>query len=143
MNSIFIIAHAPLAQALRQCALHVFPECADAIGTFDVLPDSSTEETLGRARDALARLQQRTTAPATVLVLADALGATPCNVARQLIDDRRLRLVAGVNLPMLLRSLCYRDEPLDALAERAIAGGLAGIVQVAAASQQPDGSLLQ
>ena len=140
MNSIFIIAHAPLAQALRQCALHVFPECADALGAFDVLPDSTTEDTLAHARDALAGLRQRT-GLAPVLVLADALGATPCNVARQLIDDQRLRLVAGINLPMLLRSLCYRDEPLDALAERAIAGGLAGIVQVAAASPKPDGAL--
>jgi phosphoglycerate dehydrogenase-like enzyme len=38
MNGIFIIAHAPLAQALRQCALHVFPDCADNVVALDVLP---------------------------------------------------------------------------------------------------------
>ncbi|MDB5732605.1 MAG: fructose transporter subunit [Variovorax sp.] len=131
MNSIFIIAHAPLAQALRECALHVFPDCAASIGAFDVLPDSPAEETLAAARRALAPLQR---APQDrVLVLADVLGATPCNVARRLIDDTCSRLVAGVNLPMLLRAVCYRNEPLDALVERAIAGGIAGVLQVAAA----------
>ena len=61
-----------------------------------------------------------------VLVLADVFGATPCNVAQRLVDGVRSRLVAGVNVPMLLRALCYRNEPLDALVQRAVTGGTAG-----------------
>lgn len=135
MNSIFLIAHAPLAHALRQCALHVFPDAQPWIGTLDVLPQVSPEETLDAARIILS--QQLARAPrAHVLMLTDVFGATPCNVAQQLVDGKRVRLVAGVNLPMLLRAVTYRHEPLDAQVQRAIAGGTAGVMQVAVAAPQ-------
>ena len=58
MNSIFIIAHAPLAQALRQCALHVFPDSEAHIRALDVLPNVSPEETLAAARITLEQMQR-------------------------------------------------------------------------------------
>ncbi len=134
MNSIFIIAHAPLAQALRQCALHVFPDSEHHIAALDVLPNVSPEETLAAAR---ITLEQRLRLPRSqVLVLADVFGATPCNVAQKLVDGVRSRLVAGVNLPMLLRAVSYRNEPLDALVQRAMTGGTAGVMQVAVSAPQ-------
>jgi hypothetical protein len=51
-NSIFIIAHAPLASALRQCVLHVFPDDVSAVVAFDVQPDSPPEVTLTEAAQA-------------------------------------------------------------------------------------------
>ena len=42
----------------------------------------------------------------------------------------------GVNLPMLLRSVCYRAEPLDALVQRAVVGGTQGVMQVAISAPQ-------
>jgi PTS system ascorbate-specific IIA component len=44
--------------------------------------------------------------------------------------------VAGVNLPMLLRAVSYRNEPLDTLVQRAVTGGTAGVMQVAVAAPQ-------
>jgi len=134
MNSILIIAHAPFAHAMRQCALHVFPDCEQAIAALDVLPNVSPEETLAAARITLA--QQLHAPRSQVLVLADVFGATPCNVAQKLVDGVRSRLVAGVNLPMLLRAVTYRHEPLDTLVQRALAGGTAGVMQVAVAAPQ-------
>ncbi len=133
MNSILLVAHAPLAHALRECALHVFPDADAWVTALDVLPNVPPEETLGAARIILA--QQLGRAPrAQVLVLTDVFGATPCNVAQQLVDGVRSRLVAGVNLPMLLRAVTYRHEPLEAQVQRAIAGGTAGVMQVAVAA---------
>ena len=125
-NSILIIAHAPLANALRQCALHVFPDCGDGVAALDVLPHVSPEESLQAARTTLQQLHTP-----HVLVLADVFGATPCNVAQKLVDGVRSRLIAGVNLPMLLRTVSYRHETLDALVDRAIAGGTQGVMSVA------------
>ena len=51
-------------------------------------------------------------------MLTDVFGATPCNVAQRLSDGVSVRVVAGVNVPMLWRSLCYLGEPLDALIAR-------------------------
>ena len=45
MNAILIICHAPLAHALRQCALHVFPDCGASVSAIDVQPNLSPEET--------------------------------------------------------------------------------------------------
>ncbi|HOF51722.1 MAG TPA: PTS fructose transporter subunit IIA [Rhodoferax sp.] len=132
MNTgILIIAHAPLASALRAGVLHVFPDVADGIIALDVPPSEPTETTILNARAMLAQLQTPNT-----LVLTDVFGATPCNVAQKVIDGVHSRLVAGVNLPMLLRTVNYCHEPLDVLVARALAGGTQSIMQVAVTAPQ-------
>ncbi len=126
-NGILIIAHAPLASALRQCVLHVFPESSDAVAVFDVQPHAPSEETLAGARQAMGLLQA-----SHVLVLADVFGATPCNVAQKLVDGVNSKLITGVNLPMLLRVVTYRHESMEALVARALAGGTQGVMHVVA-----------
>jgi PTS system ascorbate-specific IIA component len=133
MNAILLIAHTPLASALRAGALHVFPDAADAVAALDVLPAAAPEDTLARARAALAALP----AGQGVLVLGDVCGATPCNVAQRLGDDTRTQLLAGVNLPMLLRAISYRHEPLDDMARKALDGGVRGIVTMDACPPTP------
>ncbi len=135
MNAILIIAHAPLAHALRTCALHVFPDCGADLAAIDVQPNLPPEETLATARiamDQLARLGHAS----GVLVLTDIFGATPSNVAQKLVDGVTSRLITGVNLPMLLRSVSYRNEPLEALVSRAVVGGTQGVMQVAITAPQ-------
>jgi PTS system mannose-specific IIA component len=135
MNAILLIAHAPLANALRQCALHVFPDCGEHVVAIDVQPNLSPDETLGAARIALEQLG-RLPQVQGVLVLADIFGATPSNVAQKLVDGVSSRLITGVNLPMLLRSVSYRHEPLDTLVSRAVVGGTQGVMQVAITAPQ-------
>jgi mannose PTS system EIIA component len=135
MNAILLIAHAPLANALRQCALHVFPECGSCVMAIDVQPNLSPEETLGTARIALDQLSRQPQVKG-VLVLADIFGATPSNVAQKLVDGVSSRLITGVNLPMLLRAVSYRHEALDTLVSRAVIGGTQGVMQVAITAPQ-------
>lgn len=131
MNGILIIAHAPLASALRHCVLHVFPDAADAVSALDVQANAPPEESLAQARI----LMQQLNLPQT-LVVADVFGATPCNVAQKLVDGVRSKLIAGVNLPMLLRTVSYRHESLDALIARALIGATQGVIQVAVTAPQ-------
>ncbi|MEJ6021647.1 PTS sugar transporter subunit IIA [Ramlibacter sp. PS4R-6] len=135
MNAILIIAHAPLAHALRQCALHVFPDCGQQLSAIDVQPNLPPEETLAMARIAMDQLS-RLPGVQGVLVLTDIFGATPSNVAQKLVDGVKSRLITGVNLPMLLRAVSYRGEPLDALVSRAVIGGTQGVMQVAITAPQ-------
>ena len=130
-NRILIIAHTPLAQALRDCTMHVYPECAASVMALDVLPHAQPEDTMAQAQALLGSAGLE-----GLLVLTDIFGATPANVAQKLVVGSPAKLIAGVNLPMLLRSVCYRDEPLDALVARALTGGTQGVMQVAITAPQ-------
>ena len=131
MNGILIIAHAPLASALRQCVAHVFTDHPEGIVALDVQPNTPPEETLAQARIILSQL-----GTSHALVLADVFGATPCNVAQKLVDGVHSKLITGVNLPMLLRTVSYRHESLDALVARALLGATQGVMQVAITAPQ-------
>lgn len=131
MNGILLIAHAPLASALRQCVLHVFPDAMASVVAVDVQPDASPEASLQQAKQAAAWLDV-----GHVLVLTDVFGATPCNVAQRLVEGTSARLVSGVSLPMLLRAVTYRHEALDMLVARAMAGGTQGIIPVTVTAPQ-------
>lgn len=131
MNGFLIIAHAPLASAFLQCVLHVFPDYAAGVLALDVQATTPPEETLAEARRLLAQLGTPTT-----LVLTDIFGATPCNVAQKLADRANTQVLTGLNLPMLLRAVCYRNEPLDGLVVRALAGATQGVMQVAVTPPQ-------
>jgi len=131
VNAILVIAHEPLASALRQCVLHVFPDAALAVSALDVPPHQPPEVTLAQARHLIALQGADDT-----LVLTDVFGATPCNVAAQLIDGVHTRLVTGVNLPMLLRAVTYRHEPIDTLVARATLGGTQGVMPLSPTAPQ-------
>ena len=132
MSGLLLIAHAPLASALKAVAEHTFPNCAPQMAVLDVTPEMSVETVETLARALLAASGHRDS-----LVLTDVFGATPCNAAQRLLDDAgHVRVIAGVNVPMLWRSLCYASEPLTALVERASEGGARGIVL----GQAPDPS---
>lgn len=129
MPGLLIIAHAPLASSLKQVASHTFPDCHGRLEALDVPADMPVEEVEARARELLARVRD----PEAV-IFTDVFGATPCNVAQRVassVDNLQVKIIAGVNVPMLWRSLCYRDDSLEALVTRAMAGATQGVMQVA------------
>ena len=131
MPGLLILAHAPLASALKAVAEHAFPDCAGQISALDVLPTMPVEEV-----EALGRTMLEQLAAADVVIFTDVFGATPCNIAQRLADGVHVRVVAGVNVPMLWRTLCYPHESLEALVARALAGAAQGVMQVATARPQ-------
>ena len=131
MAGLLVIAHAPLASALRAVAEHVYPDCAGALAVLDVPASMAVEEVEARAATLLAEM-----GTAEALILTDVFGATPCNVAQRLADGVRIKVVTGVNVPMLWRSLCYAGESLDTLVSRALAGGTQGAMQVSPSRPQ-------
>ena len=122
MAGLLIIAHTPLASSLRAVVAHVFPNDT-GIEAIDVASDASPEQVESAAREAIANI-----ADPEVLVLTDVFGATPCNAAMRLADGVRVRVVVGVNVPMLWRAVAHRKNPLPAVAERAVAGAVQGVM---------------
>jgi PTS system mannose-specific IIA component len=131
MPGLMIIAHAPLASALKAVAEHTFPDRAQTLEVLDVSSDMAIEDVEARAREMLERVRTP-----EALIFTDVFGATPCNVAQRLGDGAQVRVIAGVNVPMLWRSLSYASEPLEAVVMRAMAGATQGVMQVATSKPQ-------
>ncbi len=129
MNGILLVTHEGIGSALLQCVTHVYGVCPEGIELCSVQGvDSATEDSV---RAALSRVKAKSSS-STVLVLTDIYGASPSNLAIKLIDSDSVAVLSGVNVPMLLRALTYRDEPLDSLCKKALEGGIRGIVCVPA-----------
>jgi PTS system ascorbate-specific IIA component len=130
MAGFLIIAHTPLASSLKTLVGHVFPN-ERGIEAIDVASDALPEQVERNAREALALV-----ADPEVLVLTDVFGATPCNAAMRLADGVHVRVVVGVNVPMLWRAVAHRRNPLAAVAERAVTGAVQGVMQLAPSRPQ-------
>jgi PTS system ascorbate-specific IIA component len=134
MTAVLIIAHAPLASSLCAAAAHTYPNLSAQVAALDVGPEDTPEKIEGQARECIDALGQD-----DVLILVDVFGATPCNALRSLADPAHVRVLAGVNVPMLWRTLCYLKDPretLETLAERALAGGRQGVMAVSVSPPQ-------
>ena len=130
MAGILIIAHAPLASALQEFTRHVYGEVPDRLKALDVMAHEDAKLTLERTIDSARSI----ISDKGLLVLTDIMGATPANVASRLANmkefDGHVRVIAGVNLPMLMRAIAYRAEPLDSAAQKAMHGGQQGIIPI-------------
>ncbi|MAZ44552.1 MAG: PTS fructose transporter subunit IIA [Legionellales bacterium] len=63
-----------------------------------------------------------------VLILTDMFGSTPSNISKGLVNSgHQVAVVAGLNLPMLIRLMNYPDLPLNQMAEKALSGGKDGV----------------
>lgn len=131
MASILLVAHDPLASALQAVARHAFADCGRELAAVNVPPSATLEDAEAQISAAVAALPGP-----EVLLLADVFGATPCNAALNVADGVRVRVVAGLNVPMLWRTLCYANLPLAELVTRAVDGGRQGIMQVASPRRQ-------
>jgi PTS system ascorbate-specific IIA component len=74
-----------------------------------------------------------------VLILTDAYGSTPSNIANRLGEQAHTEVVAGVNLPMLVKIFNYPLLDLAAMARAAVEGGQRGITHCPRSSV-PQGS---
>lgn len=128
MVSILIVAHEGIGEALLGIAEKVLDTCFAQVEVFPIPLSYDLSHHEADLHRAIERLDEGD----GVLMLADLIGASPCNLAAAELD-LNVRLVSGLNLSMLLKVLNNRRLGLDALAERALCGGREGVMQVAAA----------
>ena len=66
---------------------------------------------------------------AGVLVLTDIIGTTPSNIASS-INYEKIKVVAGLNLSMILNVFNYPEDSLDQLSIKAVEGGIQGVSKI-------------
>ena len=123
---LIIITHSDIGKPMLQTACTMIDACPLQVAVLEIPLDHDTESLYLKAR---AELQKLETGEG-VLVLTDMYGSTPSNIASRLNEDHNIRIVTGLNLPMLVRVFNYANQTLDELAEKAMSGGQLGIVNV-------------
>ena len=124
MIGLFLITHGSFGESLIQCACHVLNKRPTQIAQLGVSAQDDPLDVLPTAR----RWIDLVDTGEGVLLLTDVFGATPSNIACKLTIPGRIESISGVNLPMLLRALTYRDKDMPTLIAKAIAGGRDGVV---------------
>jgi PTS system ascorbate-specific IIA component len=128
--SLLLITHGRIGTVLLQSALDIVGTCPLPALSLAAPSGCDPERVLEQAAQATRQLDRGD----GVLVLTDMFGATPSNIACRLHDLHRVRVVSGVNLPMLIRVLNYADLDLDELAAKAVSGGREGVLSCDAES---------
>ena len=128
MVGILIVAHGTLGESLIHSASHVMGSRPPQLMQIGVTVHDDPQAILPQALKLVKQLDQGK----GVLVLSDIYGATPCNIAAKLLIPGKVEGVAGVSLPMLIRALTYRNEPLKIVVEKALSGGSEGVLHITA-----------
>jgi mannose PTS system EIIA component len=124
MIGIIVITHGRIGEELIAAAQHTFGCPLVRVEAFAVSSKDASEQLEATLRARIGTLDEGD----GVLLLTDIYGATPANVAARTVVPGRVEMVGGVNLPMLLRALNYRTLALQDLVNKALSGGLSGIV---------------
>ena len=124
---LLIVTHGQIGQELLNTATALLGDCPLLCKILSVEIDSDTDEITRRMRTMHNELDKGQ----GVLILTDMYGSTPSNLANLLRKDPAVRVVAGTNLPMLIRVLNYSHLSLDELTDKAVSGGHDGVLSCA------------
>ena len=119
MIGLVLVTHGRLAEEFRNAVEHVVgPQ--DNFETVAIGPDADMEQRRRDIIDAVARADTG----AGVIVLTDMFGGTPSNLSISVMESGRVEVIAGMNLPMLIKLSGVRktDDMAKALSEAQMAG---------------------
>lgn len=125
---VLLITHHAIGEQLLRTATETLGGRPTQAACVAVRPDDDPARLLREAAGRIRELDQGQ----GVLILTDAYGSTPGNIALQLARSDAIGVIAGLNLPMLLRVFNYAELPLAALTGKAVQGGRNGVMMVAA-----------
>jgi PTS system ascorbate-specific IIA component len=120
---LLLITHNELGDLLLQTAENILGRRPLATAAVAVKNNHSCEQLQQEAMQLITRLDQGD----GVLVLTDLYGSTPANIATKLQQQERVNVLAGVNLPMVLKIFNYASLDLKELTAKALSGGQASI----------------
>ena len=119
MIGLVLVTHGRLAEEFKHACEHVVGPQSD-LETVSIGPDDDMEQ---RREDIVAAVA-RAESGSGVIILTDMFGGTPSNLAISVMQAGRVEVIAGVNLPMLIKLSSARetDDMATALAEAQEAG---------------------
>ena len=126
MIGILIITHGTLGESLIHSASHMLNKRPPRLRQLGVTAQDDLLLLTPQARALVKDLDEGD----GVLILTDMYGGSPSNIAAKLVVSGKVEAVAGVNLPMLIRALTYREQSLQTIVTKAVSGGCEGVIRV-------------
>ncbi|MBV8062581.1 MAG: PTS fructose transporter subunit IIA [Nevskia sp.] len=121
---LLLVTHGKLGHFLLDTMIDMIGPLPLAHDVLEVRRVQATDVLLLQGRRMIERLDQG----AGVLLLTDAFGSTPSNIANRLAEVPHTAVVAGLNLPMLVKIFNYPQLELAAMAYAAVEGGQRGVL---------------
>ena len=119
MIGLVLVTHGRLAEELRSAMEHVVGAQRN-VATVCIGPDDDME---GRRAEITRAITEVDTGDGVVL-LTDMFGGTPCNLALTLLEKGKIEVLAGANLPSLIKLIDIRTKlPLEQAVKDAIDAG--------------------
>lgn len=108
---IFIVAHEPLASALKTCTQHIFSNVESSVDQITAIDVPSDVETRVFLQHLEKQIQEKLT-DRGILIFTDVRGATPANLAHKVANTPNICVISGVNLPALITAINQTEGPL-------------------------------
>lgn len=129
--AVLLITHDKIGKAMQDTAGKIIGQLPLPVETIAIGMNAQPEAALQEARSRIGQLDQGD----GVLILTDLFGATPSNIASQLVSDK-VAVITGLNLPMLIRILNYPALDLAGLVDKALSGGHDGVIKIQFCGEQ-------
>ena len=127
--ALLVVTHDNIGRSIHDAAISIIGSSPLRTEFISVNIASQPEDKILEAQQLVSKLDTGN----GVLILTDMYGSTPSNIACAL-KQLHVEVVAGLNLPMLMRILNYPNLPLHRLADKAVSGGKEGVMFFQAAS---------
>jgi len=121
---VLLVTHGKLGHFLLETMSDMIGALPLPTDVLEVRRVQATDVLLLQGRRMIERLDQG----AGVLLLTDAFGSTPSNIANRLAEAPHTAVVAGINLPMLVKIFNYPQLELAAMTRAAVEGGQRGVL---------------
>ena len=105
MIGVVVVAHFKLAREMV-AATELIVGRQEQFTYVDIFPDEDVEQIKGRVVSALKSMNSGE----GVIILTDMFGGTPSNISLSFLEEKKIEVITGVNLPMLLKLATYKNE---------------------------------
>lgn len=124
MVGIIAVSHGPFSKALIKSVEMVYGK-QDKVEAISLEPGESMESLKNKINEIIKEFQVN-----EVLIMVDLLGGTPYNASSIEMENSNINVITGLNMPMVLETLLFRNETLEKISSIATEAGKNGIVNV-------------
>jgi len=106
MIGILIVTHPILGEALIDTAEFIFGNRPEAVKALSIDINENAEDLRRKITAGVKAVDDKE----GVLIMTDMFGGTPSNLSYSLLEEGRIEVISGANLPMLIRAVNYRQK---------------------------------